>query len=88
MSQVLYEVTDENGIMYHPFGFGGGAVERLPLGAKITDSDIEKGSFTFSGLQNLESKGRVKKVSGAKKEGKTSNKKAPKSENKEIKQDA
>lgn len=82
MGKVLYEIIDENGILYHPLGSDGGATERLPKGSKITSADIEKGSFTFLGLQNLESKGRVKKVSGEKKAPKSENKKAPKSENK------
>jgi|ETNmetMinimDraft_24_1059892.scaffolds.fasta_scaffold00018_15 hypothetical protein len=87
MSEVLYEIIDENGILYHPLGSDGGATERLPKGSKITSADIEKGSFTFLGLQNLESKGRVKKVSEEKKAASKSNKKAPKQENKKESND-
>lgn len=78
MSKALYEVIDEDGVLYPEKGSDGGKAVRLPMGAKIREIDVEKGNFTLGGLESLEKNGRVKALDEVEGE----NKKAPKSQKK------
>lgn len=62
MSLALYEVVDENGVMYPEKGFDGGQAIVMPFGSKIRESDVEKGFFSLGSLDGLERAGRVKKL--------------------------